>query len=122
MKIYESALTLGAVAGLLLIASPALSDDAPPPRHDRQEFCKQNPETCAQMKQKRAERQEFCKQNPQKCEEQRARMKQHRAEMKAKCEADPARCEQMKQEHRERFQQRHGGGAQPSEAAKPPPE
>ena len=122
MKLHEAALARAAVAGWLLIAGPALAEDAPPPRPNRQEFCKANPETCAQMKQKRAERQEFCKQNPQKCEEQRARMKQHRAEMKAKCEADPARCEQIKQEHRERFQKRHGSGQPPSEGAKPPPE
>jgi len=37
--------------------------------------------------------------------------------MQAKCEADPAKCQEMKQQMRERFQERHGGaGSAPKPA------
>jgi len=135
MKLDRIAIALASVAGLLLIAGPALADEAPAPGQQRAEFCKQNPqkceearakreafckqkpETCAQMKEKRAERRELCQQNPEKCAQQRERMKERRADMQAKCAADPAKCEQMKQERRERFQKRHGGVTPPAKAS-----
>lgn len=151
MKIDRISIALASLAGVLLVAAPALAEDpsASSPgtgqeraefckenpekcqeaRARRQAFCKDNPEKCEQMKQKRAERREFCKANPEKCEEQRARRKERRAEFQAKCAAEPDKCEQMKQERRERFQKRHGvakppsGGVKaPSDSAPQPPE
>jgi hypothetical protein len=152
MSFQKSLLGFISIAGLLLGASLALAEDAPPAgnpgldgsawckenpgkcdeaRAKHAAFCKENPDKCNELSQKRAERQAFCKENPEKCAEQREKFKQQRAERKAQCAADPEKCEEMKQARRERFKKRHGGGGPPAdqgsgkapgETGKPPSE
>jgi len=68
-----------------------------------QEFCKDNPQRCEELKAKRDQMREQCKQDPAACEkkreEMRAKMKQR---MEERCKADPARCETMKKRFEER--------------------
>ena len=55
------------------------------------EECKANPERCrAEMK---ARREQWCKDNPEKCRELKAKAEQHREE----CKADPAKCRPARQ-------------------------
>jgi len=144
MRRHEFLLGFVSVAGLLLGANLAFAEEqsdqhegtpgssewckenpgkCEEARAKHEAFCKENPQRCAEMKAKRAEREAFCKENPETCAEQREKFKLHRAEMKAKCEADPEKCDEMKQAHREKFKQRHGGGGSPpagAGAGKPP--
>jgi len=58
MRLFTTFLGFAPLFGFLLLASPAFADDATPRHAQRAEFCKQNPEKCEQMKQRRAERQD----------------------------------------------------------------
>ncbi|MCC7330510.1 MAG: hypothetical protein IT484_10240 [Gammaproteobacteria bacterium] len=120
-----------AMAGLLALAPLASqADDAPPPnmpqgkawckdnpekcadmRQKREEWCKNNAAECDKMKAKAAERQEWCKKNPAECQKQREERRQRMQDMKAKCDADPAKCEERRKEMRERWQQKQGDTA-----------
>src|SRR5690606_18124489 len=59
-------------------------------RQNREEWCTKNPAECEKMKAKRAEREDWCKNNPAECQKQREERRQRMQQMKAKCDADPA--------------------------------
>ena len=62
----------------------------------REQWCKDNPQRCAEMKQKMEQRRAECQANPEKCRaEKKARMEQL-------CKENPQRCEAMKKRMQER--------------------
>jgi hypothetical protein len=87
-------------APLLLLCGfgTAFAQTPPPPApsehgHGQRavQWCQENPEKCAEMKQRREAK---CAENPQKCEEQRQRFEERRAQ----CAADPEKCKAERQQ------------------------
>jgi hypothetical protein len=70
-----------------------------------QEKCKQNPERCEAMKQKRKEMQEKCTKDPEACKKMR---EERREKMKEKCKENPERCKKSKQKPGEHHYGPHG--------------
>ena len=106
-------LIAAAIAVLATQAAPALASEglpgatvrsdsgmSPADRKARfEQWCKDNPEKCREMKAKAEERREQCKANPEKC----------RAEAKARreqwCKDNPEKCREMKAKMEERRKQ-----------------
>ena len=73
---------------------------APADRKARSEqWCKDNPEKCREMKAKAEQRREQCKADPEKC---RAEMQAHREQW---CKDNPEKCREMKARMEERRRQ-----------------
>jgi hypothetical protein len=71
----------------------------------RREQCKANPEKCRAEAQ--ARREQWCKDNPEKCREMKAKAQQRREQ----CKADPGKCRaEMQAQSRERFKKADTNG------------
>lgn len=72
----------------------------------REQWCKDNPQRCAEIKQKMAQRRAECQADPEKCRaEKKARMAQY-------CKDNPQRCEAMKNRMQERGADKKGAFAE----------
>ena len=132
--------TAVAVAALATQAAPSLASEgipgatvrsdssvAPADRKARfEQWCKDNPEKCREMKAKaqqrreqckadpekcraeaQARREQWCKDNPEKCREMKAKAQQRREQ----CKADPEKCRaEMQARSRERFKKADTSG------------
>lgn len=68
----------------------------------REQWCKDNPQRCAEIKQKMEQRRAQCEANPEQCRaEKKARMEQY-------CKDNPQRCEDMKKRMQERGADKKG--------------
>ena len=54
----------------------------------REQWCKDNPEKCREMKAKAEQRREQCKAEPEKCRQMKAKLEERRRQ----CEANPEQC------------------------------
>lgn len=107
-----STLCIAAACSLLSFTSPAHAGDTTlPAGHPIAERCRAEPQKCREAREKWLA---WCKQNPDRC----ADIKQRRKELREQCHQDPSSCaEKRKQMHEKIEQLRHEGTAAPGTPA-----
>lgn len=98
-------LSLSAFAPLPAAAAESGSPPALDPAQ-REQFCKDNPQTCETAQERHEKKKAWCAENPEKCKALRAERKERLQKLKEKCDANPEECEKRRAELRERRESR----------------